>query len=596
MKEVADGVWQLTGFPPNGINEYLLGDVLVDAGAKQGKRQILKDLRGHTVTAHALTHAHADHQGASKAVCETLDIPFWVGDRRRRRRRATRADPRAPARQADQQGLLEGRWPAPGSPSTAACPRATRWPASRSWTCRATPPATSPSGASRTACWCWATCSTTRTRSPASRRPAPAVRLLHARPGAEPPVGQAPGRAGAQAGAVRPRPAAAGHEEVRGVHPRPLVAALAHSGRARRPPQAARGAQALRARRDRGAGVDAVGGGRRVPPRARGRGGRELLDRGAAAQRHRRAAHGPRAQRFDPGRLLARRAHARAEHASGSTAPTTRASPRRSRSSSSCATRAPAARRSGREAFAERVWQWREQYGSRDHASSSGGWAPRSTWRTSASRWTSSTRARCAHVFVRPLREGPRLPRQLHGQLGPGHRLGDLGPRGRAALGRGHAVLDRLPAGVRRRLGDRGHRAPGDHAGRHRDRGEPRRRALHAPGRRGGDPADRRAPAADHRRPPRGPRVRHRRAEDHAGPRPQRLRDRPQARPRRDQRDRRGRPHVGRGRRALRGPVGRGRAPRGGGRPARGRPASRAPGPTSTTCPTPTARARASSR
>jgi len=79
MKEVADGVWQLTGFPPHGINEYLLGDVLVDAGARQSKRQILKDLRGHAVTAHALTHAHADHQGASKAVCESLDVPFWVG-------------------------------------------------------------------------------------------------------------------------------------------------------------------------------------------------------------------------------------------------------------------------------------------------------------------------------------------------------------------------------------------------------------------------------------------------------------------------------------------------------------------------------------
>ncbi len=81
MKQVADGVWQLTGFPPHGINEYLLEDVLVDAGAKQNKRQILRDLRGHTVTAHALTHAHPDHQGASKAVCETLDVPFWVGAR-----------------------------------------------------------------------------------------------------------------------------------------------------------------------------------------------------------------------------------------------------------------------------------------------------------------------------------------------------------------------------------------------------------------------------------------------------------------------------------------------------------------------------------
>ena len=49
-----------------------------------------------------------------------------------------------------------------------------------------------------------------------------------------------------------------------------------------------------------------------------------------------------------------------------------------------------------------------------------------------------------------------------------------------------------------------------------------------------GDPAARRPPAADHRRPVREARVRHRRAEDHARPRPQRLRDRPRARARGD--------------------------------------------------------------
>ena len=47
----------------------------------------------------------------------------------------------------------------------------------------------------------------------------------------------------------------------------------------------------------------------------------------------------------------------------------------------------------GREAFVERVWEWREQYGSRS-PSSSAAWARRWTSRTSASRWTSTTRAR----------------------------------------------------------------------------------------------------------------------------------------------------------------------------------------------------------
>ena len=80
MKQLADGVWQLRGFPPDAINVYLMGDVLVDAATRRGGRRILRELEGHTVNAHALTHAHPDHQGASKEVCDRLGIPFWVGD------------------------------------------------------------------------------------------------------------------------------------------------------------------------------------------------------------------------------------------------------------------------------------------------------------------------------------------------------------------------------------------------------------------------------------------------------------------------------------------------------------------------------------
>ena len=79
MKQLADGVWHLnTLFIPNGVNAFLLEDVLVDAGTKRSGKGILRDLEGHTVTAHALTHAHPDHQGSSHAVCEALGLPFWV--------------------------------------------------------------------------------------------------------------------------------------------------------------------------------------------------------------------------------------------------------------------------------------------------------------------------------------------------------------------------------------------------------------------------------------------------------------------------------------------------------------------------------------
>jgi hydroxyacylglutathione hydrolase len=81
VKQLAEGLHQLSGFPPNGINIYLIGDVLVDAGTRHSGRRIFRQLRGHRVAAHALTHAHPDHQGASREVCEELGIPLWCGER-----------------------------------------------------------------------------------------------------------------------------------------------------------------------------------------------------------------------------------------------------------------------------------------------------------------------------------------------------------------------------------------------------------------------------------------------------------------------------------------------------------------------------------
>lgn len=80
MKELADGVYQLGVFLPNAINAYLVGDVLIDALTRRSAGRILRQLEGHDVAAHALTHAHPDHQGASHEVCERLGIPFWCGE------------------------------------------------------------------------------------------------------------------------------------------------------------------------------------------------------------------------------------------------------------------------------------------------------------------------------------------------------------------------------------------------------------------------------------------------------------------------------------------------------------------------------------
>jgi glyoxylase-like metal-dependent hydrolase (beta-lactamase superfamily II) len=82
MKELAPGLWHLNTIAmPNAVNAFLLEDVLVDAGGRRSGRRILKQLEGQAVTAHAITHAHPDHQGASHEICEKLGVPYWVGTR-----------------------------------------------------------------------------------------------------------------------------------------------------------------------------------------------------------------------------------------------------------------------------------------------------------------------------------------------------------------------------------------------------------------------------------------------------------------------------------------------------------------------------------
>ncbi len=79
MKQLADDVYLLRGWPPNAINVYLVADVLIDAGTRQAERRITRQIAGRTLSAHALTHAHADHQGSSHAICQRLGIPLWCG-------------------------------------------------------------------------------------------------------------------------------------------------------------------------------------------------------------------------------------------------------------------------------------------------------------------------------------------------------------------------------------------------------------------------------------------------------------------------------------------------------------------------------------
>ena len=81
MRQLADGVSQLRGFPPNVMNVYLVGDVLVDAATRHARRRIFRELGDRSLSAHVVTHVHPDHQGVSKAVCERYGAPLWVGER-----------------------------------------------------------------------------------------------------------------------------------------------------------------------------------------------------------------------------------------------------------------------------------------------------------------------------------------------------------------------------------------------------------------------------------------------------------------------------------------------------------------------------------
>ena len=80
MKQLADNFYQIPLMPRNGVNAYFSEGVVFDAGSRMEARRMLKALAGQSVTEHALTHGHPDHQGASQAICERFDVQLACGD------------------------------------------------------------------------------------------------------------------------------------------------------------------------------------------------------------------------------------------------------------------------------------------------------------------------------------------------------------------------------------------------------------------------------------------------------------------------------------------------------------------------------------
>jgi hydroxyacylglutathione hydrolase len=112
VKQLADDLYLLRGFPPDAINVYLIGDVIVDAATRHAGGRIMREVRGHMVAAHALTHAHPDHQGASKELCERLGVSLWCGSAdAHAMETGTFEQPRHPINR-----LIEWAWAGPAHP------------------------------------------------------------------------------------------------------------------------------------------------------------------------------------------------------------------------------------------------------------------------------------------------------------------------------------------------------------------------------------------------------------------------------------------------------------------------------------------------
>lgn len=80
MKKIAENVFQIPLMPRSGINCYVIDDILIDSGIRSSGSKILNAIKNIAITRHVLTHAHADHQGSSDFLCNTLNIPLWASE------------------------------------------------------------------------------------------------------------------------------------------------------------------------------------------------------------------------------------------------------------------------------------------------------------------------------------------------------------------------------------------------------------------------------------------------------------------------------------------------------------------------------------
>jgi glyoxylase-like metal-dependent hydrolase (beta-lactamase superfamily II) len=80
MKLIAPGVWRFHLLWPYAFNAYYVeGEnegVVVDTSTRWAWPVIKHQLKGRAVTAIVLTHAHPDHQGCAKKLCNRFQVPL----------------------------------------------------------------------------------------------------------------------------------------------------------------------------------------------------------------------------------------------------------------------------------------------------------------------------------------------------------------------------------------------------------------------------------------------------------------------------------------------------------------------------------------
>jgi hydroxyacylglutathione hydrolase len=77
-RPIAEDVVILPLSPRDSINAYLLEDVLIDAGTRHDAGKLKRMIGDNPLSAHALTHVHPDHQGASAALCKHYGVELWA--------------------------------------------------------------------------------------------------------------------------------------------------------------------------------------------------------------------------------------------------------------------------------------------------------------------------------------------------------------------------------------------------------------------------------------------------------------------------------------------------------------------------------------